>query len=201
MRCYYLSMSLILASSSPRRKHLLSTIGLAFDVLPGAQLDEAGVLASAGGSLQERIEYLARLKGEPVALESPAAVVISADTVVEIDGDALGKPLDVDEARAMLTRLSGRAHHVHTGVAVQCRQSGFSQSGVESTRVTFALLDGETIGNYIAREQPFDKAGAYAIQGLGALLVRRIEGDYSNVVGLPLPLTARLLTAAGLRVL
>ena len=194
-------MTLILASSSPRRKSLLATLGLEFAVLPGAELDEAGILATADGGLLERIEYLARLKGEGVAKESAEAIVISADTVVEIDGDALGKPVDVDEARAMLTRLSGRAHYVHTGVAVQCMQTGFSQTGVESTRVTFALLDGETINNYIARAQPFDKAGAYAIQGLGALLVRRIEGDYSNVVGLPLPLTARLLTAAGMRVL
>ena len=194
-------MSLILASSSPRRKSLLATLGLEFAVLPGAELDEAGILATADGGLLERIEYLARLKGEGVAKESAEAIVISADTVVEIDGDALGKPVDVDEARAMLTRLSGRAHYVHSGVAVQCIQTGFSQTGVESTRVTFALLDGETINNYIARAQPFDKAGAYAIQGLGALLVRRIEGDYSNVVGLPLPLTARLLTAAGMRVL
>jgi septum formation protein len=194
-------MTLILASASPRRKSLLATLGLEFAVLPGTELDEAGILGAADGGLHDRIEHLARLKGEPVAIEAPESIVISADTVVEIDGDILGKPRDVDDAREMLTRLSGRAHHVHTGVAVQCSRTGFRQSGVESTRVTFALLDSETINSYIARAEPFDKAGAYAIQGLGALLVRRIEGDYSNVVGLPLPLTARLLTAAGVRVL
>lgn len=194
-------MTLILASNSPRRKSLLATLGLDFAVLPGTELDESRILAEADGGLDERLAYLASLKGENVAHDNPDTVVISADTVVEIDGEALGKPADVDEAREMLTRLSGRAHHVHTGVAVQCLQTSFSQTGVESTRVTFALLDGETINNYIARAQPFDKAGAYAIQGLGALLVRRIEGDYSNVVGLPLPLTARLLTAAGVQVL
>jgi len=194
-------MGIILASQSPRRRELLTTLGLEFTVASGAELDEARVLDEATGDLVEKLKHLAALKGEAIAREHPEDVVISADTVVEIDGDLLGKPADVIEAKAMLTRLSGRAHRVHTAVAVRHESGGFFQAGVETTRVTFDLLDSETIARYIARAEPFDKAGAYAIQGLGALLVRRIEGDYSNVVGLPLPLTARLLTAAGVVVL
>ncbi|MBN2081838.1 septum formation protein Maf [bacterium] len=194
-------MGIILASQSPRRRELLSTLGLEFTVAPGAAIDEARVLAEAAGELVEKLQHLAALKGEGIAREYPDDVVISADTVVEVDGDLLGKPADVIEAKAMLTRLSGRAHRVHTAVAVRHEAGGFFEAGVETTRVTFDLLDSETIARYIARAEPFDKAGAYAIQGLGALLVRRIEGDYSNVVGLPLGLTARLLTAAGVVVL
>ena len=194
-------MGIILASQSPRRRELLTTLGLDFTVAKGAELDEAQVLAEATGELAEKLIHLAALKGESIAREHPDDVVISADTVVEVDGDLLGKPADVIEAKAMLTRLSGRAHRVHTAVAVRHEAARFFEAGVETTRVTFDLLDSETIARYIARAEPFDKAGAYAIQGLGALLVRRIEGDYSNVVGLPLPLTARLLTAAGVIVL
>lgn len=101
----------------------------------------------------------------------------------------------------MLTLLSGHAHRVYSAVAVQQQCSGLAQAGCEITHVTFDSLGGDTIERYIARAAPFDKAGAYAIQGLGALLVQRIDGDYSNVVGLPLRLTAQLLTAAGVRVL
>ena len=194
-------MGLILASSSPRRKELLTTLGVDFRVMPAAELDEGAVLAEAQGELGERLEQLAQLKGEAVARESPADVVISADTVVEAGGEVLGKPRDVEEARAMLTRLAGRTHRVYTAVAVQQQAKQFLATGCEVTEVTFDLLDGETISRYVARAQPFDKAGAYAIQGLGALLVRRIKGDYPNVVGLPLRLTARLLTAAGVQVL
>lgn len=194
-------MDLILASKSPRREQLLATLGLTFEVMSGAELDEAGVLEQAGGGLEQRLRELAVLKGESVTAGHPSAVVLSADTVVVINDEILVKPRDVDDARQMLTRLSGRAHQVHTAVAVQVRDAGLNLSGMETTRVTFDLVDAHTIDRYIARAAPFDKAGAYAIQGLGALLVRRIEGDYSNVVGLPLRLTARLLTAAGMVVL
>jgi septum formation protein len=194
-------MGLILASSSPRRRELLATLGLDFRVVPGTELDEATILTEAQGELSQRLEQLARLKGEAAAREAPADVVISADTVVEIGGEVLGKPRDVDEARAMLTRLAGRTHRVHTAVAVQQHGRHFLATGCETTEVTFDVLDSEMISRYVARAQPFDKAGAYAIQGLGALLVRKIKGDYANVVGLPLRLTAHLLTAAGVQVL
>jgi septum formation protein len=194
-------MELILASTSPRRRELLATLGLEFAVKPGAGLDENDVLSRSDGSLTQRLEQLAQLKGASIAAEQPTAVVLSADTVVEIEGEILGKPRDTDEARAMLTRLSGNEHHVHTGVAVQLIANNFRASGCETTRVFFARLAEDTIEQYISRAEPYDKAGAYAIQGLGALLVERIDGDYSNVVGLPLPLTCRLLGAAGIAVL
>lgn len=194
-------MGVILASSSPRRADLLRSIGLEFSVLPGAEIDERKVLKTAVGGLEQRLKRLAQVKCEGVARESPSELVLAADTVVVINGDVLGKPRDVDDAREMLMQLSGRTHHVLTAVAAQWDLTGFLETGVETTRVTFDLLDRQVIDRYIARDEPFDKAGAYAIQGLGALLVRKIEGDYSNVVGMPLPLTARLLTAAGLMVL
>lgn len=194
-------MKVLLASGSPRRRKLLTTIGLPFQVVLGSEFDESMVLDELQGSLETRLTRLAQLKGDSVAQAHPDAVVISADTVVEMEGELLGKPADVDDARRMLTRLSGRTHEVHTAVVVQHAAPGLLESGVESTRVSFNLLDSQTIDSYIARDEPFDKAGAYAIQGIGALLVRRIEGDYTNVVGLPLGLTARLLLAAGIRIL
>jgi septum formation protein len=198
---YDYAMKVLLASGSPRRRELLTTVGLLFQVVLGGEIDEARVLDELRGPLSIRLIRLAQLKGDSVAQSHPDAVVISADTVVELEGELLGKPADVDEARRMLDLLSGRTHQVHTAVVVQHAAQGVSASGVESTRVSFNLLDSQTIDTYIARDEPFDKAGAYAIQGIGALLVRRIEGDYTNVVGLPLGLTARLLLKAGIRIL
>ena len=194
-------MSLILASASPRRRELLATLGLAFRVCSGAELDEARVLSGMQGGLAERLEQLALLKGCGVAQAAPADTVLSADTAVVVDGGVLGKPVDAAEAAVMLTRLSGRAHLVLSAVAVQRAADGLLRTGCEATTVHFNALDDGQIARYVAQAQPFDYAGAYAIQGLGALLVRGIEGDYSNVVGLPLGLTARLLGAAGIEVL
>jgi len=194
-------MALILASQSPRREQLLLTLGLDFTITGSAEVDEARILRETTGDLKDRLKHLALLKGQDAAAAHPDDIVLSADTVVVINDEVLGKPRDVEDARQMLSRLSGRAHHVYTGVAVQRPATGYRETGVESTRVTFNLVDSATIDRYIARAQPFDKAGSYAIQGLGSLLVRKIEGDYSNVVGLPLPLTARLLTGAGMVVL
>ena len=194
-------MQLILASTSPRRRELLATLGLDFDVACGADVDEARILAECTKPLAECLQLLARLKGETAAAENPQDVVLSADTVVEIEGDLLGKPADAADARLMLTRLSGREHRVHTGVAVQRMEGGLLGTGCETTRVFFAELSADTIARYVACAEPEGKAGAYAIQGLGALLVERIDGDYSNVVGLPLRLTARVLSAAGVDVL
>lgn len=198
---YNQRVELILASTSPRRRELLATLGVPFTVVAGEKVDEAGLLAAHNGSLEERLLALAKRKGEHVAQAHPAAAVLSADTVVVIDGAALGKPVDAAEAREMLCRLSGRMHEVYTAVAVQHAQLHYTASGCEITRVHFSELSSGRIARYIEREQPYDKAGAYAIQGIGALLVARIEGDYSNVVGLPLGLTARLLERAGIDVL
>ena len=117
--------------------------------------------------------------------------MLAADTVVDVDGEVLGKPLDADDARRMLRRLSGRSHRVHTGVAV--RSAGHVEVEVVTTIVTFVPLTDETIDGYLATGEPFDKAGAYAIQGAGGTFVDAVRGSHSNVVGLPLTTVARLL--------
>lgn len=198
---YDWAVKVLLASGSPRRRELLTTVGLPFQVVLGETLDEEKILGELQGSLETRMIRLAQLKGDAVAQEYPDAVVISADTVVELNGELLGKPGDSEEAREMLTRLSGRTHTVHTAVVVQHAAQGMLSSGLESTRVSFNALERQVIDSYIARDEPYDKAGGYAIQGIGALLVRSIDGDYSNVVGLPLGLTARLLAEVGVNIL
>ena len=194
-------MRLILASNSPRRRELLAMLGLEFTIAPGPDLDEAAVLAETEGALNERLMRLAFLKGEAAARTEPEALVLSADTAVVSDARVLGKPKDSAEAREMLNHLSGRTHEVITAVAVRGMQLGVYMAECETTLVTFNGLGPMMIESYIERARPYDYAGAYAIQGLGALLIQRIEGDYSNVVGLPLGLTARLLEGAGMRIL
>jgi septum formation protein len=198
---YYLAMGLILASASPRRKELLAQLGLEFSVLPSVELDEARVLRDLHGDLSLRLRRLAQLKGGEIARQSPTECVISADTVVVLDGVVLGKPRDHAHAFEMLTRLSGRTHEVITAVAVQWVLTDYLRSDTETTQVTFDRLDPGTIQRYLEAAQPFDMAGSYGIQGLGALLVAAVHGCYSNVVGLPLRLTARLLEGAGMAVL
>ena len=124
-------------------------------------------------------------------------IVLAADTIVVLDGELLGKPRDADDARAMLERLSDRWHEVLTGVAVHRPARDLRLSDLSRTRVRFAPLSAEEIAWYVDSGEPLDKAGAYGIQGLGALFVDSVEGNYSNVVGLPLPLTYRLLREAG----
>jgi len=129
----------------------------------------------------------------------PGEIVIGADTLVVLDGQIFGKPVDADDARRMLTELAGRRHTVFTGVAVIL--NGQAWTDVATTEVAIRSLTGEEISAYVATGEPLDKAGAYAIQGLGALLVERIEGCYYNVVGLPLVILAKLLEKAGVRLL
>jgi septum formation protein len=138
---------------------------------------------------------LARAKAHTLAVQHPDAVVIGSDTIVVIDGDILGKPRDRDDAIAMVTRLSGRTHTVFTAVAVA--QGGETQSGVESVSVTFRALDAAQIAAYVDTGEPMDKAGAYGIQGFGATIVERIDGDYFAVMGLPLGRLIGLLRALG----
>jgi septum formation protein len=135
-----------------------------------------------------------------VAARVGAGIVVGADTVVTIDGQALGKPADAADARAMLRRLRGRSHEVITGVAVVDARSGRAERTAVTSRVRMAAYDDGAIDAYVATGEPLDKAGAYAIQGAGGALVAGWEGSYSNVVGLPLAETARLLTAFGLTV-
>lgn len=172
---------LVLASQSPRRRYLLEQAGLNFDVIP-SRFDENQV---SRADPREQVRILAEAKAEEVAGAHPEAWVIGADTLVLIDGEVLGKPRSVEEARSMLNRLSGTVHQVLTGYAVRCREKDHLFSDVVATDVHFKALSEDEVEWYIHTDEPFDKAGAYAIQGLGTFLVRRIQGSYTNVVGLP----------------
>jgi septum formation protein len=180
----------VLASQSPRRRELLTLVGIRHEIRP-ANIDEsyfAGEVPSA------HAERLARGKAE--AISAPDAVTIGSDTIVVVDGDVLGKPLDERDAARMLRRLSGRSHIVITAVAVGWE--GRLVSDVEEVTVTFRALSEADIAAYIATGEPMDKAGAYGIQGYGATIVERVDGDYFAVMGLPLNRLARLLESLGL---
>ena len=186
-----MTVRIILASQSPRRRELLSLVGIPHDVRP-ADLDESVLPGEAPVAHAER---LARSKAEAIARSEPGAIVIGADTIVVLDGDILGKPNDEADAAATLSRLSGRTHTVHTAVAVA--RNGRTVSGVESVEVTFRPLTEEQIETYIATREPMDKAGAYGIQGYGAVIVERVHGDYFAVMGLALGRLVGLLEQVG----
>lgn len=171
---------LVLASGSPRRRELLGEAGLVFEVVvsPAEELHETGI------PLAELCERNAEAKAAAVAVQRPEAVVIGADTLVWIDGQPLGKPRDLREAREMVRKLSGRTHTVCTGVCVI--GGGRSECFHELTEVVFRDLDEAAIGRYFERVDPLDKAGAYAVQEHGEMIVAEVRGDFSNVVGLPL---------------
>ncbi len=177
-----MTVPLILASASPRRRELLDQLGVPFKVVV-ADVDETPGFVERPAEL---VEELAHRKARAVAESTPKGLVIGADTVVVLRGKILGKPRDEAEARLMLRELEGTSHEVYTGVAVIDAASGKAAVGHERTVVHFRHLTEDEINTYVATGEPADKAGAYAIQGLGALLVTRIEGCYSNVVGLPL---------------
>lgn len=173
-------MRIILASQSPRRRELLERMGITkFDIIP-AKGEE---IADPALSPQALVEGLSRQKADEVAAQFPDALVIAADTVVAIDGKVLGKPSSPEHAIEMLTNLSGRAHHVYTGFTVRCGQTVVTAH--EDTTVNFRQLTAQEISSYVATGEPMDKAGAYGIQGFGCVLVSGIQGDYYNVVGLP----------------
>ena len=186
-----MTVRIILASQSPRRRELLSLIGIAHDVRP-ADLDETVLPGEIPVAHAER---LARAKAEAIASREPGVVVIGSDTIVVLDGDILGKPNDRSEAAATLRRLSGRTHTVHTAVAVA--RNGQTVSGVESVEVTFRPLSDAQIEAYIRTGEPMDKAGAYGIQGYGAVIVERVHGDYFAVMGLALGRLVGLLDQVG----
>jgi septum formation protein len=181
----------ILASASPRRRELLALVGIAHEVRP-ANIDESYL---EGETPRAHAERLARAKA--AAIDAPDAVTIGSDTIVVVDGDVLGKPRDRAHAAEMLARLSGRAHVVITGVAVRWR--GRAVSAVEEVDVTFRTLTAEEIERYIDTGEPMDKAGAYGIQGYGATIVERVDGDYFAVMGLALNRLAALMRELGLR--
>jgi nucleoside triphosphate pyrophosphatase len=185
----------ILASASPRRRELLARLGAPFEVMP-SDIDEI----LEGAPSETTVAALALAKARAVARRVGDGIVLGADTVVVIDGVALGKPLDDADARTMLRRLRGRAHDVITGVAVVDAATGRAETAAAVTRVTMADVGDDAIEAYVASAEPLDKAGAYAIQGRGAALVARFSGSYSNVVGLPLGTAARLLGRFGVAV-
>jgi septum formation protein len=182
----------VLASGSPRRRELLTMIAIAHEVVP-ADIDESYLPGEEPAAHAER---LAREKGAVVAARHPEAVVVSADTIVVVDGDVLGKPRDAADAARMLKRLSGRAHVVYTALAVT--RGDRVESAVEAVEVVFRALDDQEIDAYVATGEPMDKAGAYGIQGYGATIVERIDGDYFAVMGLALNRLVRLLRRLGL---
>jgi septum formation protein len=187
------ALRVILASQSPRRRELLSLVGIAHDVQP-ADIDESYL---TGERPRDHAERLARGKAEVIAAREPEAVVIGSDTIVVVDGDVLGKPVDANDAVRMLARLAGRSHVVITAVAVAWR--GETRSALEEVGVTFHPLSRAEIDAYIATGEPMDKAGAYGIQGYGATIVARVDGDYFAVMGLPLQRLVRVLDALGIR--
>lgn len=174
-------MKTVLASQSPRRKELIKIISEEFSVLPSG-CDET-VPEGLDGS--ETVIYLSKIKGLDVKEKCESdCVIISADTVVCLDGEILGKPKNSDEAFSMLKKLSGREHTVYTGVTLIRGEK--TKSFFEESKVTFWDLSEDEINGYIKTGEPFDKAGAYGIQGKGALLVKKIDGDFYNVMGLPI---------------
>jgi septum formation protein len=191
---------LILASQSPRRAELLRNAGIGFEVRP-ADVDER---VRAGEAPPEYVKRLAREKALAVLATAPmGAVVLGADTTVVVDGESLGKPVDAEDARRMLQRLSGRGHQVMTGVCVAWREASKVEGKVEAqvacevacelTEVEFAALSAQEIAEYVATVEPMDKAGAYAIQGRASRWIPRIQGCYFNVVGLPVARVCAML--------
>ena len=181
---------LVLASASPRRAELLTAAGFEFDVDP-VHIDES---RQEGETPAVYVERVARLKAGAGAARHPTRVVIGADTAVVLENDVLGKPRDEADARDMLRRLSGRSHEVMTAVAVA--SPGGIRTHVERTTVWVRRLSEAEIASYAASGEPMDRAGGYAIQGLAARFIPRIDGSYSNVVGLPLAALADLIGAS-----
>ena len=181
----------ILASQSPRRRELLTLIGIKHEVQP-ADIDESLLPGELPAPHAER---LARAKAHTIAEREPGAVVIAADTIVVVDGDVLGKPRDATHAHEMLRTLSGRSHIVLTAIAVA--NGAKTESAIESVDVTFRALTDVEIDAYIATGEPMDKAGAYGIQGYGATIVERVDGDYFSVMGLGLRRLVELLDQVG----
>ena len=183
---------LVLASQSPRRRELLEILGEPFSIVVPT-IDET---PQPGESPESYVVRVARAKATGVASRVIGSVILSADTVVTIDGEILGKPTDRADAMRMLARLSGREHQVYTAVCVIVQPGGQKREGVDRTAVWFKPLTEAEIRNYIDRENVMDKAGAYGIQGFASVFIPRIEGSYSNVMGLPLALVYDLLSRA-----
>ena len=184
-------MRIILASESPRRRELLKLMGLEYEIIT-SNVEEAPPKHAA---VADYVMALGLQKAQAVAAMHPNDCVIGADTVVYLDGDILGKPHTPENAKKYLSRMQGRRHTVYTGLAVITR--GVPDVRVATTDVTFAPMSAAEIDWYVATGEPLDKAGAYGVQGPGGVFVERVEGNYFNVIGLPLPLLYRMLRDAG----
>ena len=190
-------MKIILASTSPRRAELLRQIAVSFQQLP-VDIDEA---LKSGETPVEHVVRLAREKAQAGAelaqQQNIHLPVLAADTIIELDAEVMGKPLNDEHARAMLQKLSGKTHHVHTAICLICGE--MQTSALSSSRVEFAQLDPARIEHYVASGEPLDKAGGYAIQGAAAQFIKALHGSYSGVMGLPLYETAELLKSCEAR--
>jgi septum formation protein len=188
------STRLILASASPRRRELLRAVGVPFRVVP-SRIEE---IPRKGESPLRFARRAAREKGEEVAARNPSAFILAADTIVVANGRILGKPADRKEGRRMLSLLAGREHLVHTAACLLRADGGYRDGLIVTTRVRFRSLTGAEIAAYLRTGESDDKAGAYAAQGAGNLLIDRISGSYTNVVGLPMAQTLAMLVRAEL---
>ena len=185
---------LLLASASPRRRELLSSLGVTFEVVTASVVENE----ERGTPPRRMVAYNAALKADWVASRNPDAVVLGADTTVALDDEALNKPADLASAARMLRRLSGRTHRVFTGVSVRRENRNLRLDDVAVAEVTFKSLSDAEINAYLGRVHVLDKAGAYAIQEHGDMLVSSYTGELSTIVGLPLSLVKQFLTQAGL---
>ncbi|MGF1448540.1 MAG: Maf family protein [Opitutales bacterium] len=189
-----LASTLVLASASPRRSHLLETLGLRFEVHP-AHIDENEATDAAPEPL---VLENARRKAQAVAPARPDAIVLGADTVVALEGMLLHKPADLDEARQMLHRLSGRTHVVHTGVHLLGLSRGLAEGASVTSEVVFKVLNDAAIDAYFERVNPLDKAGAYGIQEGREWIIERYRGSLANIMGLPIEHLKERLQSLGL---
>lgn len=187
-------MTFILASQSPRRRELLTSIGLQFEVMPSNVPEVRG----AGESPEEYVARLSRAKAEAIATRHPDAWVIAADTTVLLGDELLEKPADHDDAKRMLATIAGKTHIVYSGVTLRNVSRDWRDTRVAESEVRMLPLDARDIAWYVSTGEPLDKAGAYAVQGIGAMFIDSIHGSYTNVVGLPLALLFQMLRRAGI---
>jgi septum formation protein len=177
-----LSTPFILASASPRREELLRSVGLKFQIIPGHVNEDQ----LHGESPHAHVKRLSHDKAMVIANKYPKALVLGADTIVVIDNLILGKPKSKKQARQMLERLSGRKHTVFTGFTIVCAETGISKTKIVRSAVQFKKISPEEMDWYVNCDEPYDKAGGYAVQGKGAYFIKTIRGSYTNVIGLPL---------------
>jgi septum formation protein len=187
-------MRFILASASPRRRELLASIGLDFEVMPSDIPEVRG----EGEAPEEYVARLSREKASALATRHPSRWVIAADTTVLLDDELLEKPRDPDDARRMLATIAGRTHVVYTGVTLQNLKESYHDTRVAESEVRMLPLSAGDVDWYVATGEPLDKAGSYAVQGIGGMFIDSIHGSYSNVVGLPLALLFQMLRKAGI---